>query len=133
MLAQSNSLFYKNNIYVPMNNKILKIIFCPDVDKDFEIFGVKDRDSYYESNSNSTGRVYPAAARLLTADEYILNFQSGESLGKDSESLSTESGFIMVENKIKNIFIDEDGKLFATNFDKMAVSPDGDTIYGLYG
>lgn len=133
LLAQSNSLFYKNNIYVPMNNKILKIIFCPDVDKDFEIFGVKDRDSYYESNSNSTGRVYPAAARLLTADEYILNFQSGESLGKDSESLSTESGFIMVENKIKNIFIDEDGKLFATNFDKMAISPDGDTIYGLYG
>jgi hypothetical protein len=39
----------------------------------------------------------------------------------------------MVENKIKNIFIDEDGKIFATNFDKMAVSPDGDTIYGLYG
>ena len=77
--------------------------------------------------------MYPAAARLLTADEYILNFQSGESLGKDSESLSTESGFIMVENKIKNIFIDEDGKLFATNFDKMAISPDGDTIYGLYG
>jgi len=39
----------------------------------------------------------------------------------------------MVENKIKNIFINEDGKVFGMNFDKFAVSPDGDTIYGLYG
>ena len=39
----------------------------------------------------------------------------------------------MVENKIKNLYIDEDGKIYGLNFDKYAVSPDGDTIYGLYG
>lgn len=121
LLSESNGLFYKNNIYVPMDSKIVKIIFCPDCQKDFDVFNDTDREEY------------PASSRFLTSDEYHLNYLNAETSGKNSENINLESGFIMVENKIKNIFIDEDGKLFATNFDKLAISPDGDTIYGLYG
>lgn len=120
-LSEANGLFYKNNLYIPMDSKILKIIFCPDCQKDFAVFSEKDREEY------------PAACRFLASDEYHMNYIGSESTGNSSENITLESGFIMVENKIKNIFIDEDGKLFATNFDKMAISPDGDTIYGLYG
>lgn len=121
LLSEANGIFYKNNIYVPMDMKVLKVIFCPDCDKDFEVFPESDRDEY------------PAACRFLTSDEFYLNFTPSDSTGAGGENISLESGFIMVENKIKNIFIDEDGKLFCCNFDKMAISPDGDTIYGLYG
>lgn len=121
LLSESNALFYKNNLYVPMNSKILKIIFCPDCQKDFDVFTEEDRTDY------------PASCRFLTSQEFVLNYMNSDTTGQDSENVSVESGFIVVENKIKNIFIDENGKLFATNFDKMAISPDGDTIYGLYG
>lgn len=104
-----------------MDSKILKIIFCPDSKYDFEVFTDEDREEY------------PASSRFLLSTEYHLNFVNSDTVGETSETISLENGFIMVENKIKNLFIDEDGKIFGFNFDKIAVSPDGDTIYGLYG
>lgn len=121
LLSESNSLLYKNNLYVPMDSKILKIIFCPDSKYDFEVFSDEDREEY------------PASSRFLLSTEYSKNYIDSNTSGSDVEHISLESGFIMVENKIKNIFIDEHGKIFGLNFDKFAVSPDGDTIYGLYG
>ena len=128
LITESNSMIYKNNLYVPMDSKILKIIFCPDKDKDFEMF-VSEEEDFYNDNDNK----YPAAARFLTSDEFVLNYQNSEITGKNNENISLEGGFIQVDNKIKNIFIDEDGKIYALNFDKIGVSIDGDTIYGLYG
>lgn len=121
LLTNTNAIFYKNNLYVPTDNKILKIIFCPDCDFDFETFTDADREDY------------PAACRYLLSNEYCTNYLNSETTGQTSENITLENGFIVVENKIKNIFINEQGKLFAMNFDKFAVSPDGDTIYGLYG
>lgn len=121
LLTKSNSLLYKNNLYVPMDSKILKIIFCPDSKYDFDVFTDADRENY------------PASCRFLLSNEFCLNYMNSETTGQTSENIALESGFIMVENKIKNIFINEDGKVFGMNFDKFAVSPDGDTIYGLYG
>lgn len=121
LLSESNSLLYKNNLYVPMDSKILKIIFCPDSKYDFEVFSDEDREEY------------PASSRFLLSTEYNKNYIESNTSGLDVENISLESGFIMVENKIKNIYIDEHGKIFGLNFDKFAVSPDGDTIYGLYG
>ena len=129
LITESNSMIYKNNLYVPMDSKILKIIFCPDKDKDFEIFESQEEEDFYNDNDNK----YPAAARFLTSDEFVLNYQNSEITGKNNENISLEGGFIQVDNKIKNIFIDEDGKIYALNFDKIGVSIDGDTIYGLYG
>ena len=34
LLSNSNSILYKNNIYVPIDSKILKIIFCPENELD---------------------------------------------------------------------------------------------------
>lgn len=104
-----------------MDSKILKIIFCPDSKYDFEVFTDEDREEY------------PASSRFLLSTEYHLNFINGDTVGQTTENISLENGFIMVENKIKNLYIDEDGKIFGFNFDKIAVSTDGDTIYGLYG
>lgn len=30
IMSESNGIFYKNNLYIPMDSKIIKIIFCPD-------------------------------------------------------------------------------------------------------
>jgi hypothetical protein len=37
-ICKSNPILYKNNLYIPVNQKIMKIIFCPDVANDFEYF-----------------------------------------------------------------------------------------------
>jgi hypothetical protein len=29
-LCESNPIIYKNNLYVPVNQRIMKVIFCPD-------------------------------------------------------------------------------------------------------
>ena len=119
-LCESNPIIYKNNLYVPVNQRILKVIFCPDCDKDFETF------------DDSARQEYPAAARYLTSDEFILNYTKTSDSGDSTESIGVEGGFIEVENKIKHIFINQDGVIFGLNFDHYSVSPDGDTIYGLY-
>lgn len=118
ILSESNSVIYKNNLYIPFEQDILKIIFCPDCDKDFEFFTDKIRENY------------PAAARILGNSEFVCNFT--KKMGGDTETISLESGFINVENKIKNIHIDESGTIYAFNFDKIGIVPDGDTVYGLY-
>ena len=120
MLCENKSIAYKNNIFIPIDSEVLKIIFCPSCQKDFDVFSDEDREEY------------PASCRLLVSDEYRLNYIDNGSTGKNEENISLESGFIAVENKIKTIYIDEDETVYCTNFDKMAISPDGDTIYGLY-
>lgn len=118
ILSENNSISYKNNLYLPIDDKILKIIFCPDCEKDFEFFTNEIRENY------------PAAARFLSNSEYYTNFT--RLMNGTEETISLESGFITVENKIKNIYIDETGTIYAFNYDKIAVVPDGDTVYGLY-
>ena len=119
-LCESNPIIYKNNLYVPVNQRILKVIFCPDCQKDFETF------------DDSARQEYPAAARYLTSDEFILNYTKTSDSSDSNESIGVQGGFIEVENKIKHIFINQDGVIFGLNFDHYSVSPDGDTIYGLY-
>lgn len=118
-ICKSNGLLYRNNLYIPVNQRIMKIILCPDVQNDFKYFDQNDRGQY------------PAAARFLTSDEFYLNYTK-KSDGNDNETISTQAGFIQVQNKIKHIFIDDDGKIFGLNYDQFGVSSDGDTLYGLY-
>ena len=118
-ICKYTPILYKNNLYIPVNQRIMKIIFCPDSEHDFEYFNEQDMGEY------------PAAARYLTSDEFFLNYtKKGD--GQETDSLSTQQGFIQVENKIKHIFINEDGKIFGLNYDEYSISSDGDTIYGLY-
>ena len=118
MLSDCNSISYKNNLYIPFEQNILKIILCPDTEKDFEIFTKEIRENY------------PAACRVLKDYEYHLNYIKRSDASE--EEISLQNGFINVENKIKNIYIDENGDIFGFNYDKIAVAPDGDTVYGLY-
>ena len=116
-LCKYNGVLYNNNLYIPFKQDILKIVMCPDVEKDDESFTEKDREEY------------PAIIRKLNNDEFYCNFIPNET----SESVSTEQGMIEVENIIKNIYIDEEGNIYGVNYDQFAIAGDGDTMYGLYG
>jgi hypothetical protein len=70
---------------------------------------------------------------LLSEDEYFTNYVKTNDDVNDYETVGTEQGFIMVDNKIKHIFIDEEENIYGLNFDQFGIAKDGDTIYGLYG
>ena len=99
----------------------MKIIMCPDCERDYEIFNDTVREDY------------PACARMLGENEFFTNYVKTNDAQDDSETVGTEQGFIMVDNKIKHIFIDENEKIYGLNFDQFGIAKDGDTIYGLYG
>lgn len=120
IMCKQKPIIYKNNLYVPIKQNIIKIIMCPDTQKDNEVFNEQNRQDY------------PAAARLLHSSEFYVNYTKKNNSGDDTEKLGVEQGFIEVENLIKHVYIDEQGVIYGLNFDEYAISPDGDTIYGLY-
>lgn len=119
-LCKGNAILYKNNIYVPLNQRIVKIIMCPDCKKDYDFFNESIREKY------------PACARVLDDTEFFTNYVKTSDSENDYETIGTEQGFIMVDNKIKNIYIDENENVYGLNFDQYSIAKDGDTIYGLY-
>ena len=62
MICKYNSILYKNNLYIPINQNVLKIVMCPDTNLDFELFGDEERENY------------PAVARMLNVDEVYYNY-----------------------------------------------------------
>ena len=81
-LCEYNSILYKNNIYIPINQGIMKIIMCPDCDYDFEVFGEEERENY------------PAVARMLTSEEFFLNYTKTNDATNSEETIGLEEGFI---------------------------------------
>lgn len=116
IFAAQNAISYNNNLYIPYEQDIIKIIFMPDSENDSFLFEeMKD---------------YPCKARKLGQDEFFVNYiRTGQAV---EEEAALENGFIEVENKIKHLYINGDGKIYGFNFDKIAMSHDGNTIYGLY-
>lgn len=117
IFAQENAIVYNTNIYIPYNQDIIKIIFVPD----------SENDSFTKEEMDN----FPCKARVLSPYEYYSNFNRGAEEDITDEP-GLENGFIEVENKFKHIHFNNDGKLFAFNFDKIAMSPDFDSMYGLY-
>ena len=119
IISTQNALLYKNNLYVPYEQNIIKFIFVPDSKK----------DNFPEEDMAE----YPCKVRMLDYDEYFCNYLRTTADSQIDEEPTFENGFIEVENKIKNIYINNVGQIFGFNFDKLAVAPDDDTVYGLYG
>lgn len=126
-ICKFNSVLYKNNLYIPINQNVMKIIMCPDVQLDFDIFGDEEREKY------------PAVARMLNVDEVYYNYTktddaefSSDVTAVHGDNVGLEQNFIEVENRVKNIYIKEDGMVYALNYDQYGISADRDTIYGLY-
>jgi hypothetical protein len=75
----------------------------------------KDKNLLLSSGGREVGKwdkeTHSVAFRLLRNDEY-------------------QKGFIG-ESDVKNIYIDEDGTIYALDFDKFTISSDGETIYGI--
>lgn len=107
LLAKTNSILYKNNIYIPYGNDVLKIIFSPDTKEDFDFFTEEIR------------KEYPAACRKLNINEYHKNFYDD-----DEDEITIK--------EINSIYIDEDNNIFAFNFDYITMSYDKDTIFGMF-
>lgn len=106
---------HNNNIYVPGGQYIIKCVFVPENDADKEAISDKK-----------------LGLRVLSNDEYYINYQREDLSGTNNSEVVLENGFIEVENIIKHVYIDKDENIYGLNFDKFTVSPDHDTIYGLY-
>jgi hypothetical protein len=79
MICKFNSILYKNNLYIPINQNVMKIVMCPDTLIDFEMFGEDERE------------VYPAAARMLNVDEVYYNYTKTDD-AEFSSDLTTIQG-----------------------------------------
>lgn len=115
LLTTAEGIVNNNNIYVPYGQYILKCIFVPENDADKAAIGNKK-----------------LGIRILSNDEYYVNYLRETLQFTDQTEIVNENGFIEVENVIKHVYIDKDGTIYGLNFDKYSVSPDHDTIYGLY-
>lgn len=118
IISDQNALIYKSNLYIPYEQNIMKLIFVPD----------SERDDFPETDMAE----YPCKVRMLDYDEYYCNYLRTTAESSVDEEPAFDNGFIEIENKIKNIYIDNTGKIYAFNFDKIAAVSDDDTIYGLY-
>lgn len=61
------------------------------------------------------------SARRLRPNEFVNNFNN-----------IYDEELVEMESKIKSLYIDSDGKLYAFSYDILKMTFDGDTIYGLY-
>lgn len=118
IMSEKDALLYKNNLYVPYDQNILKFIFVPDAEK----------DDFSESDMAN----FPCKVRVLDYDEYTCNYLRTINGSTVDDEPAFENGFIEVENELKTLYIDKNGDIYGFNFDKIAISPDDDTIYGLY-
>lgn len=119
ILLEEEPVCYNNNIYFPYGQNILKLIFVPDNENDQ--FSLTDRETY------------ACKIRTLKSDEYFLNYKrsSVDDYSTEVEE-SLDNGVAYVQNKVKQIYIDDKGNIYGLNFDKFAYDPDGETLYGLY-
>lgn len=115
MLSSANGIMKNNNLYIPNGQYIVKCVFVPENDDDRAALGDKKM-----------------GIRVLKSGEYYVNYLRESLLSLDSTEIAMENGFIEVENTIKHVYIDKDGTIYGLNFDQFSVSPDHDTIYGLY-
>ena len=102
VLSKYQSLEYNTNLYIPINKKSVKYIIKI-------IFRP-------EKEGEKT-----LSARRLTSDEFVNNFTN-----------TYDESLVETEAIIKSLYIDKEGILYAFNYDKLKMSLDGDTIYGLY-
>lgn len=118
--SDSNPVLYKNNIYIPYNQQIAKIIFCPDSSEDINHLD--------EESEQKLAAKKPAYIRFLSSDEYKLNYVKYNNSDNDYINVQT----VQVENKIKQIYISENGTIYGLNYSEYGLSLDKDTLYGIY-
>lgn len=100
----NNILLYKNNLYIPVESQIYKVVMCPD----------NDEEKKELENKN-------IFIRRLHANEYFTN----------SENIFGSNTNVEGNDIIQNVFIDEDGIIYGLNFKEFSLSSDKDTIYGI--
>lgn len=128
--SDSNPVLYKNNIYIPYNQQIVKIVFCPDSSEDLNYFEeIEEDEEYTKEDAKEDAAKKPAYIRFLKDSEYQLNYLKVDN-STDSKGMISET--IRVDNKIKNIYISEDGTIYGLNYSQYGVSLDKDTLYGIY-
>lgn len=124
ILTQTPPLFYNGNIYFGLNaydeenpsiaidRDIIKIVLNPETDAEKEQFSsLKDTD-------------YICYARILKSGmDYNVNY-----------NIENTNAIITVDRlqKIGSMCVDTAGHLYAFNYNTALLSPDGDTLYGIY-
>lgn len=70
---------------------------------------------------NPEGEEQPLSARRLSSNEFVNNFTN-----------TYDKSLIETNAYIKSLYVDNEGTIYAFNYDKLKMSHDGDTIYGIY-
>lgn len=128
ILIDTKPITYNGNLYIGINKyneenplktdnrDIIKIVLNPETDEEKKVFKTMSNDESELSN-------YICYARLLkTGSEYNVNYNVEE----------TETVAVHRLQKIGSMCVDEYGNLYAFNYSSALLSPDGDTLYGIY-
>lgn len=109
LIVDTGSILYRNNIYVPCGEHIIKFIFTNDSARDFELN--KDNE-------------YPVYARILepALEEVYYNLSSDDFVVVREEHL----------RRLHSVYVDDEGRVFGFNFDRIAMSADRNTVYGTF-
>lgn len=102
ILSRYQPLQYNGNLYIPINR----------IDDCYIIKLIFNPDKNDETL---------LSARRLASDEFVNNFTN-----------TYDETLVETESIIKSLYVDNEGIIYAFNYDKLKMSYDGDTIYGLY-
>ena len=102
LLSKYNSVSYNSNLYIPINSSLDKYI----------IKIIFNPDKFKETERS---------ARRLSASEFINNFTN-----------TYDKSLVETEDNINSLYVDNEGNIYAFNYDKLKMTYDGDTIYGIY-
>lgn len=95
LFVDNNCVLYNNNIYIPCNNDVLKLVFCPESEYDRRAFTVEQR------------KRYPACLRVLQTSEYVSNVPN----------FPTSLVYGDRCTHLHSVFVRGDGTVYAFNYD----------------
>lgn len=95
LFVDNNCVLYNNNIYIPCNNDVLKLVFCPESEYDRRAFTVEQR------------KMYPACLRVLQTSEYVSNVPN----------FPTSLVYGDRCTHLHSVFVRGDGTVYAFNYD----------------
>lgn len=112
LLVDNNAVLYNNNLYVPVGQYIMKLIFVNDAALDFKY------------NTDDIRSNYPVYARVLEQgiEEVYYNLSETDFAVVDDEHLKT----------LHSVYIDDENRVFGFNFDNIVMTADRNTIYGTF-
>lgn len=128
-ISSKRILLHNYNLYFINDNNIIKIIFLADSSNDIKPTKVAN-DSTTDANDSSTDTDDSNTDADSAEDTNSSNSVVFARVLEENEFFDNIT--VANDDAIKTLYIDENNNLYAFNYDQLTMSPDGDTIYGIY-